>query len=200
MKKFILLMPLYFILTGCLSCQEYSFEFNYDTGKVEKTYHGLRSQKGSEDENYSIEEDWNTLKKISAEEFGKDLDADVIKPVEAKLFQEDEALSGKEILQVQQPKAFPSKTAILERLHNEGDSIADLKFQILNGEILLFTHANKIKSANGKIIRTDKNNIVVWPEEQIEFRFTIYSNNQGGKSLLPFYLEEKKLEEKNKST
>ena len=117
----------------------------------------------------------------------------MIKPIKAELFQEKDALSGKTIFEVQLPKAFPSKTAILEKLHT--DSEENLEFQMLNGEILLFTQGKDIKSANGKVIKTDKNNIIVWPEDQVIFEFKINSNNRGGKSLLPFYLEE---EEKNK--
>ncbi|MFH1777226.1 MAG: hypothetical protein ABH952_06700 [Candidatus Omnitrophota bacterium] len=195
MKKIILFLPLCLILSGCLTYQEYSFRFDYNTGKTEKVYHDFRSQKGFDEKDYSIENDWNTLKESVSKEFGKDIDKDVIEPIKAELFQEGEVLSGKEIFVVQLPKAFPSKIAILERLHAEGDLNENLEFQILNGEIFLFTHDKKIKSTNGKIVKTNKNNIIVWPEDQIVFEFSI-SNNQGGKSLLPFYLKEKERKEK----
>ena len=184
------------LLSGCLTYQEYSFTFDYNTGKVEKVYHDLRSQKGFDEKDYSIEKDWIGLKESVTEHFGEGLDVDVIKPIKAELFQEGDVLSGKEVLKVQLPKAFPSKVAILERLHADGDLNDQLKLQALNSEIFLYAGNNEIKSTNGKVIKTDKNNMIVWPEDQTEFEFTLESDTKGGKSLLPFYLEEQKTENK----
>ncbi|MCP4650770.1 MAG: hypothetical protein GY853_11935 [PVC group bacterium] len=194
MRKIILLLSLCFVLSGCLRYGEYSFKFDYNSGKVEKTYHDFRSQKGFDEKEYSIERDWAMLKEATGEEFGDEFDPDVIKPIKAELFQEDEALSGRTTFEVQLPKAFPSKTAILEKLHEEGEE--KFEFKILSGEIFLFTQNRNIRSTNGKVIKTAKNNIVVWPGDQIMFEFTVDSDNGGGKSLLPFYLEEKKQKEK----
>jgi len=196
MKKIILFLPLCLILSGCLTYQEYSFKFDYNSGKAEKIYHDFRSKKDFDEKDYSIEKDWAMLKESTGEEFGKELDADVIKPIKAELFQEDNVLSGKTIFEVQLPKAFPSKTAILEKLHTDGEE--NFEFKIINGEIFLFTHDKNIKSANGKVIKTEKNNIAIWPKDQVVFEFTIDKNSYGGKTLLPFYLEDKKIKkEKN---
>lgn len=199
MKIIIPLVFSCFILSGCLTYQEYSFKFDYDSGITEIIYRDLRSKKAPDEDDYSIENDWLTLLKMTNEEFGKEFDHDVIRPIKAELFQEDNKLSGKQIFKIRLPKAFPSKTAIFERIHADG-VVDGLKFQILNEEIFLFAYGKKIKSANGKIINTSKNNIIVWPKDQTKFDFTIDEINPGGTSLLPFYLEEKKLSERDKST
>ncbi|MDP3980714.1 MAG: hypothetical protein Q8Q33_04795, partial [Chlamydiota bacterium] len=180
MKKTIFIIFIGIILSGCLSYQQYSFEFNYDSGKAEIIYHDLCSQKGVDEKDYSIEKDWELLKE-TIEEFGKELDRDVIKPIKAELFQEGDVLSGKQTVEVQLPKAFPSKAAILEKLFADGDLDENLEFQVINDETFLFAHGKKIKSTNGKMIKTAKNNIVVWPEDQIVFKFSVISYNQEGK-------------------
>ena len=189
--KILLIIQLCFLLCGCLSYQKYSFTFDYETGKVEKTYYDIRSH----EETDKTGEDWELLKSMAGKKFGKGFDADVIKPVKAKLFQDGDVLSGKEIYEVQLPKAFPSKKALLERLHEDPDEekrLKGLEFQTINQEIFLFLQRGiEIEASNGKIIKTEKNNIIVWPEDQTTFEFTLYTKSTGGKSLLPFYLKEK---------
>jgi hypothetical protein len=189
MKKLLIIQLFCLILCGCLSSQKYSFKFDYQTGKVEKTYYDIRSQEEKE-KDYSIERDWERLKSMAGEEFGKGFDVDVIKPIKAELFQDGNVLSGKGIFEVQLPKAFPSKKALLEKLDVAPDE--ELEFLIINKEIFLFfSSGTEIEASNGKIIKTEKNNIIVWPEDQIVFEFTLNTEINGGKSLLPFYLKEK---------
>ncbi len=192
MKKIIGILSVSLILSGCLTYQEYSFKFDFNSGKAEKVYHDIRSQKGVDEKDYSLEGDWVGLQELAGEDFGKEFDRDVIKPITAELFQEENVLSGREVFEVQAPKAFPSKTAILERLHKDGNE--EFEFKILNGEIFMFVNSGKIKTANGDIIKTEKNYMVVWPEEQVVFEFVIDKGGNRGESLLPFYLKEKEME------
>ena len=192
MKKVFLIFTICLILCGCLTRQKYSFKFDYKTGRAERLSYDIRSQKGIDEKDYSIEGDWKSLKSGVGEDFGKEFDSDVIKSIKAELFQDGEVLSGKEIFEVQSPKAFPSKKVLLEKLQGDQDKI---QFKIINNEIFLFSGSKEIGSSNGKIIKTEKNNIVVWPEDQLVFEFTLNDKSSGGKSLLPFYLKEKEIKE-----
>jgi hypothetical protein len=191
MKK-LLIIPFCLLLCGCLTYQKYSFKFDYQTGIVEKTYHDIRSL---EETDKKIEGNWKLLKSMAGEKFGKEFDVDVIKPIKAELFQDGDVLSGKEIFKVQLPKAFPSKKVLLQKLQEDPDEdkrIEGLEFQTINNEIFLFISSGiEIEASNGKIIKTEKNNIIVWPEDQNIFEFTLNGENDEGKSLLPFYLKEK---------
>lgn len=179
-----------FLLCGCLTYEKYSFKLDYQTGKVEKTYYDIRSH---EETDRSIEGNWKLLKSMAGEKFGEEFDSDVIKPIKAELFQDGNVLSGKEVFKVQIPKAFPSKEVLLEKLHADEDKgLEGLEFQTINEEIFLFLPSDaEIEASNGKIIKTEKNNIIVWPEDQIIFEFTLNTEVNSGKSLLPFYLKEK---------
>ena len=188
MKKICLLLWLCCSLTGCLSYQAYTFRFDYNTGIAEKEYYDIRTQKGG-DEDYSAEKDWALLKSRAGEEFGKEFDPEVIKPVRAELFQDGDVLSGKEIFAVQAPKAFPSKTAVLERLHADDD--LGLEFLVIQGEIFLFSSNKNISSSTGRKILTEKNGLIVWPEEALVFDFSLPAEQSGGTSLLPFLQAEK---------
>jgi uncharacterized protein YceK len=194
MKKIFLILLICLVLSGCLTRQKYSFRFDYKTGRAERLSYDIRSQKGADERDYSIEGDWKSLKSCAGENFGKEFDPEVIKPVKAELFKDGEVLSGKEIFEVQSPKAFPSKEALLEKLHAGQDE--SLHFQTINNEIFLFSNSKEIESSNGRIIKTDKNNIVVWPEDQLVFEFTLHSKSSDGKTLLPFYLKELEIKEK----
>lgn len=192
MKKILTVLSVCFLLSGCLSYEEYSFKFNYATGETEKIYHNFKTAQGDQQGNYSPREDWNLLKSQIKEEFKNKYDADVIKPVKAELFQENNWLSGKEILKVQSPKAFPSVETILSWLHKDEQTPADFDFKTINGDIFLFLPKNKpVRSANGKIIATEGNNIIVWPGNQTVYEFSVKSGCYGT-TLLPFYLEEQK--------
>ena len=187
MKKMVFVLLLCCGLTGCLSYQKYTFKFDFNTGIAEKEYSDIRSQKGGEEE-YSMEKDWALLKSRTGEEFGKEFDPEVIKPVRVELFQDGEALSGRETFAVQQPKAFPSKTALLEQLHKDGE--LGLEFRVINGEIFLFSGNKNITSSSGKKIVTERNCLIVWPEDAVVFDFSVPEEKAGGTSLLPFFLAE----------
>ena len=187
MKKIISILPLCLILCGCLTYEKYSFEFDFTDGRVEKTFYNIQSQKGFKEENYSPEQDWALLQSRIGEEFGDEFDPDVIQPVKSLLYQDGDVLSGKEMFKVQLPKAFPSKTAILELLHS--DQNEDFKFHVVNDEIFMFAGKKKIEASNGRIIETEENNIIVWPVRQEQFEFTLIPHYGKGESLLPFFLE-----------
>jgi hypothetical protein len=194
MKKMVFIFSIFLILSGCLTREKYSFRFDYKTGRAERVSYDIRSQKGADEKDYSIEKDWKLLKSSAGEGLGKEFDPDVIKPVKAELFQDGDVVSGKEIFEVQSPKAFPSKDVLLEKLLSGQDE--GVHFQKINNEIFMFADSREIESSNGKIIKTANNYIVVWPEDQILFEFTLNNKRSGGKSLLPFYLKDKEMKER----
>ncbi len=189
MKRMLFILALCLGSAGCLSYQQYTFKFDFNTGDVIKEYSDIRTQKGGGDEEYSPGKDWELLKARVGEDFGKEYDPDVIKPVRAELFQEGEVLSGRETFTVQSPKAFPSKVAILERLLADTDQ--DLEFLAIKGEIFLVSGNKNITSSSGKKIVTEKNCFIVWPQEAVVFDFSLPEGPSGGTSLLSFYLSEK---------
>jgi len=188
MKRMLFILALCLVAAGCLSYQKYTFQFDFNTGNVIKEYSDIRTQKGGGEEDYSPGKDWELLKARVGEDFGKEYDPDVIKPVRAELFQEGETLSGRETFMVQLHKAFPSKAAILERLHADTDQ--DLKFLAIKEEIFLVSGNKDIASSSGKKIVTEKNCFIVWPQEAVVFDFSLPEGTLGGTSLLPFYLSE----------
>jgi hypothetical protein len=52
---------------------------------------------------------------------------------------------------------------------------------------------NKIVSTNGQKVTTPKNSMIFWPQESGSFEYVVTEQHSGGTSLLPNYLEEKKL-------
>jgi hypothetical protein len=188
MKRVIIILIIFF-LSGCITYERYSFKFNYKTGEVEKIYHGLKTAKGMDEKDYTAERDWETLKR-QTEEFRNQYDQDIIEPIHSELFKENNILSGKEKLIVKLPKAFPSVSEILKRLHSEDNYESNLDFRIINGELFLFLPKDKkIESTNGKILESNGNNIIAWSNEQYIYEFTIKITSNG-KSLLPFYLKD----------
>jgi hypothetical protein len=185
------MLSVFLLLSGCLTYGKYTFRFDFNTGKVEKIYHNICSRKDPQEKEYAIENDWSELKKLAGEKNKKQFDPDVIKPVRTELFQENDGLSGKEIFEVQSPKAFPSKTAIFERLHPDKEKDMAFEFKNIGGEIFLFTKYHRIESANGEIVKTKQNHMVAWPLDQTVFEFTVIRDTKPGESLLPFYLKEK---------
>ncbi len=187
MKRLIFILPILLILSGCLTREEYSFKFNYKNGRVEKIHHNVCSKKGFDEKDYSPEKDWALLKE-TIKEIREKYDKDVIESVSTELFQEGDTLSAKEIYKVKCPKCFPSKTAILSMLHDD----EKWRFEIINKEIFAFVPPGKsILNSNGQNIVTEHNNIIIWPEDQEAFEYTVKESTAGGESLLPFYLKEK---------
>jgi len=187
MKKLLIVLPLCLLLSGCLTFQKFTFTFDYASGRTEMIYHDIRSQTEVDDKENGIEEDWASLQELVDGGYAKDLDSDVVKPVKAELFQEEKVLSGKKVLEVQLPKAFPSKTALLERLlGNENEAFL---IKTINDEIFLFTGSMEVLSANGTILKSPGNNMVVWPADKALFEFTVDQGDVAGESLLPLFLD-----------
>jgi hypothetical protein len=172
------------ILTGCVVVGQQRFDFNYETGEVTFTYHDLRSKKISEEKDYSIQKDWELLQKLVEGE-SKEYDVAVAVATHRELFQENKHLSGRKTVRIKCPKCFPAKDMVLSFLHEK-----EWRFETINDEIILFSPpGKKVVSANGKILQTQKNSMVVWPVETTRFSYTIEDKNFGGDSLLSFYLK-----------
>jgi len=202
LKVFIAAIFVVSSLSGCLTVGGNSFKFDYDTGLAEVTYHDFRSQKGYDEDDYSIEKDWEELKE-SVEEPAEVEDEGVLDLLTQELFQEDDALSGKMKVKVNCPKCFPSKQAALEYLHKGTVGLTSLKekesdFRTINNEIFFFVPSGtEIVATNGKVLKTSYNNIIVWQEEQKVFEYQAReAKESGGKSLLPFYLKEQETQKK----
>jgi len=188
----------YYLFSGCLITRGNSFKFDSNTGLAEVTYHDFRSAKGYDEDDYSIEKDWLMLKE-SVEDIEKEFGEDVSEVLMHELFQEEDSLSGKVKIKVHCPKCFPSKQIILEYLHREGVGFTDLKkgkFETINDEFFFFIPSGtEIVSANGKIIETNNNKMIVWTEKQEVFEYHIQESDKSrGKSLLSFYLQENEKE------
>ena len=71
MKKigvFFLTFSIAVLLTGCITVSQYRFSFNFDTGKLTREYYDLRSKKGVDEKDYSVENDWAELKRLITEQ------------------------------------------------------------------------------------------------------------------------------------
>ena len=174
------------LMTGCLTVSQYTFSFDYSTGESKLIYHDIRSKKGGDEKDYSLEKDWNELKRLVQ---AKDptLDPEVVKEVSKELFQEDSVLSARKHQKVICPKCFPSKVAVLSYLHPE-----EWRFEMVNDEIFLFLPTgNKILSSNGLSVTTQMNALIIWPSDTDEFEYVVSEQPLGGESLLPFFLKGK---------
>jgi hypothetical protein len=179
-------VPLVVFLSGCLAFKEQAYKFDYDTGIFEIAYHDLRSVKEEkEDPKDSLKKDWASLKE--SVEKKDDFDPEVVAVKSKKLFQEGDALSGTAVYQVQCPKCFPSKLDLLKLLYSDG------RWEVINDEIYLILPADTpLVSTNGKLIKTAKSKICVWPADTKKFEYTISSGESKGESLLGQFLSETK--------
>lgn len=189
MKKYAITvfgLSLVALLTGCITVAEYSFSFDYTTGKVEREYSDLASRKSPDEKNYSVESDWKGLKEL-VEDKDPEFDTGVVQEVSKDLFQEESVLSARKVQTVVCPQCFPSKAAVLAYLHED-----QWRFEMINDEIFLFLPGgNKIVSTNGKAVVTEGNSIIIWPAGTTSFSYVATEGSAGGTSLLPYYLEEK---------
>lgn len=176
------------LLTGCITVSQYRFSFNFDTGKITREYCDLRSKKGVDEKDYSVENDWAELKRLVAEQ-KPEFDPDVVEDISKELFEEKDVLSARKVQKVSCPKCFPSKAAIMTYVHANG-----WRFEMSNDEVVLFLPpGNKIVSTNGQKVTTAKNSMIFWPKESGTFEYVVTEQHSGGTSLLPNYLKERKL-------
>jgi hypothetical protein len=176
------------ILTGCITVSQYKFSFDFDTGEVRREYQDLTSRKGTDEKDYSVANDWATLKQMIAEQ-KPEFDPEVVEDISKGLFEENKVLSARTIQKVKCPKCFPSKAAILSYVHDK-----KWRFEVINEEVVLFLPSgNKIISTNGQKVTTPKNSLIIWPQETRNFQYVVTEEWSGGTSLLPYYLEEKNI-------
>jgi len=176
------------ILMGCITVSQYKFSFDFDTGEVRREYHDLTSRKGTDEKDYSVTNDWATLKQMISEQ-KPEFDPEVVEDISKGLFEENKVLCARTIQKVKCPKCFPSKAAILSYVHDK-----KWRFELINEEVVLFLPSgNKIISTNGQKVTTQKNSLIIWPQETRNFQYVVTEEWSGGTSLLPYYLEEKNL-------
>jgi hypothetical protein len=176
------------ILTGCITVSQYKFSFDFDTGEVRREYQDLTSRKGTDEKDYSVANDWATLKQMIAEQ-KLEFDSEVVEDISKGLFEENKVLSARTIQKVKCPKCFPSKAAILSYVHDK-----KWRFEVINEEVVLFLPSgNKIISTNGQKVTTPKNSLIIWPQETRNFQYVVTEEWSGGTSLLPYYLEERNI-------
>ena len=174
------------LMTGCLTVSQYTFSFDYSTGESKRIYHDIRSKKGGDEKDYSVEEDWKELNRLIQDK-NPTLDPDVVKEASKELFKQDSVLSARKHQKVICPKCFPSKAAVLSYLHPE-----EWRFEMVNDEIFMFLPTgNKILSTNGISVTTQMNAFIIWPSDTDEFEYVVSEQSSGGESLLPFFLREK---------
>lgn len=186
MQALVVSAGLAFLLTGCITVSKYTFSFDFGTGEVRHEYHDLTSRQGPDEKDYSIPNDWAKLKQM-VEEKKPEFDPDVVEDISKELFEENNVLCARKLQKVKCPKCFPSKAAILSFLHDK-----DWRFEMINDEVILFLPGDKkIISTNGEKLTTQKNSLIVWPNETTKFEYGISEQASGGASLLPYYLKEK---------
>ncbi|MCK7513101.1 MAG: hypothetical protein MZV70_59820 [Desulfobacterales bacterium] len=113
----------------------------------------------------------------------------MVEDVSKELFQEKEVLSARKVQKVKCPRCFPSRAAIMTYVHANG-----WRFEMINDEVVLFLPSgSKIVSTNGQKVTTAKNSMIFWPRESVNFEYVVTEQHSGGISLLPNYLEERKL-------
>jgi hypothetical protein len=174
------------LLTGCVTVSQYNFSFDFDTGEVRWEYHDLTSRSGVDEKDYSVTNDWATLKQMIAEQ-KTEFDPEVVEDISKGLFEENKVLCARKIQKVKCPKCFPSKAALLSYLHDE-----DWRFELINDEVVLFLPSDKkIVSTNGQKFTTPKNSLIIWPQETLNFEYVVTERWSGGTPLLPYYLDEK---------
>lgn len=175
------------LLTGCVTASQHKFSFDFNTGEVRREYSDITSRQGPDEKDYSVANDWATLKEMIAEQ-KPEFDPEVVEDIAKELFEENKVLCGRQIQKVKCPRCFPSKAAILSYLHDK-----EWRFELINEEVILFLPSSKkIVSTNGQMVTTPKNTLIIWPQESSSFEYVVAEQWSGGTSLLPSYLEEKK--------
>jgi hypothetical protein len=173
------------LLAGCVTVSEYRFALDTTTGAVLREYIDLASRQGPNENDYSVTNDWATLKQLAAEK-KPEYDPDVVEDVAKELFATNNVLCGRKLQKVKGPKCFPSKAALLAYLHEK-----DWRFEMLNDEVFLILPTGKrLVSTNGQKLTTAKNTLIVWPGDATRFEYAVSEQWSGGTSLLPHFLKE----------
>ena len=177
------------LLTGCVTVSQHKFSFDFDTGEVRREYSDITSRQEPDEKDYSVANDWATLKEMIAEQ-KPEFDPEVVEDISKDLFEENKVLCARQIQKVKCPRCFPSKAAILSYVHDK-----EWRFELINEEVVLFLPSSKnIVSTNGQKVTTPKNSLIIWPQETRNFEYAVAEQWSGGTSLLPSYLEEKNVE------
>ncbi len=84
------------LLTGCVTVAQYRFSFNFNTGEVRREYADLTSRKGANEKDYSVTNDWATLKQMIAEQ-KPEFDPKVVEDVSKGLFEDNKVLCARKV-------------------------------------------------------------------------------------------------------
>jgi hypothetical protein len=173
------------LLAGCLTVSQYKFSFDFDTTEVRREYCDLASRPGVDEKDYSVANDWATLKQMITEH-KPEFDPEVVEDISKSLFEENKMLCARKIQKFKCPRCFPSKAALLSYVHDK-----EWRFELINEEVVLFLPSGKkILSTNGQMVTTPKNSLIIWPQDTRSFEYVVTEQFPGGTSLLPYYLAE----------
>jgi len=172
-RLYLILVPLAFLLNGCLTYKsiEYRISFNerFDQGTVTVHYKDISS---SEEEVKKRESDFNDLiELLFEEEFLLDNVEEGIYVKDRKLWEEN-------------GKLHATFSGIFSELKVDGEAL-----KVQNEERVLFlkNEGTKIES-DGKVFESEKNIVIVWPKDQREISWKLIEDDvESTHSLLDFY-------------
>lgn len=175
----------FLLLTGCVTVSQYRFSLHSDTGEVRREYYDLTSRQGANEQDYSVTNDWATLKKLVADR-EPEFDPEVVEDVSKALFEEKNVLCARKVQRIKCPRCFPNKAALLSFIHDK-----EWRFEMINEEVVLFLPSGKrVVSSNGQTVTTPRNSLIFWPQATTHFAYVVSEQYSGGTSLLSCYLEE----------
>lgn len=178
------------LLAGCVTNSSERVSYNHLTGKLTLEWIDLRSKKGPNEENYSLDRDWESLRSMLQSE-DSDYDEGVIEELGKELYQDGDVLSGRMDYRVRCPECFPGPVDVFKYLFGDDE---DFHFEEVRGDIFLYLPVQrKVHSTNGQLVESENNWVIVWPKGTESFDFTIRGKATGGTSLLPSFLADEQL-------
>ncbi|MBI5883339.1 MAG: hypothetical protein HZB91_09580 [Elusimicrobia bacterium] len=178
----IILLP----MCGCLTMEGYSLTLDWKKLSGEIVYHDIGSD-GDAVKEYA------ELKDMLADQdvpFKVERTSDTLQVTGKELFREGDHLSGRVRFKLLCPEGNCDKAGVLSKILDCGTDCWSRREEV----ILFMDDADTVRS-NGKVLRSKKNRIVVWPLEAevftLESRGMDESCGRGKKcrSLLPYWAE-----------
>ncbi|MEX0321249.1 MAG: hypothetical protein AB3N63_03780 [Puniceicoccaceae bacterium] len=189
--KIIVALLMMGLLSSCILNTSQRFSYNHKTGDLVTEWIDLRSQKGRNDKDYSIEKDWEELKQMLHSD-DSEHDENVVDLINRELYQDGDVLSGRITWRVRCPDCFPGVIDVMRYLHKGEEK--SYRFEDIRGDMFLFLpKGRRVIETNGEVLETSKNWVIVWPGDAELIEFTIRGEHTGGKSLLPFFLNDEEL-------
>lgn len=179
-----LLLP----LCGCLTMEGYSLTLDWKKLEGEFVYHDIGTD-GDPAKEYA------DLKSMLADPnipFKVEETSDTLRVTGKELFREGDDLSGRVRFKIMCPEGKCAKEVVLGKVLDSGEDCWARR-----GEVILLAEDKGHIKTNGKVLRSRKNHIVVWPAEAEVFSLAIrdmYESCERSKkcaSLLPFWQMDK---------